>query len=47
MSVTTILVFGQKMLPKRSPSMYPLAIIGLGVWILVAPSSLRGRNSPM
>ena len=49
MSVTAILVLGQKLLPPKAAVDAPLAlaITGLGVWILLAPSSVPGLTPPM
>jgi predicted metal-binding membrane protein len=44
MSVTAILVLGQKLLPAVTAVDVPLAlaIVGLGIWIVLAPSSVPG-----
>jgi predicted metal-binding membrane protein len=44
MSVTAILVLGQKLLPAVAAVDVPLAlaIVGLGIWIVLAPSSVPG-----
>jgi hypothetical protein len=49
MSVTAVLIAAQKLLPPRAPidAVVGLAIIGLGVLILVAPSSVPGLAPPM
>jgi predicted metal-binding membrane protein len=49
MSVIAVLVLAQKVLPARAVIDVPLAlaIIGLGILILVAPSSLPGLTPPM
>jgi len=49
MSVTAILVLAQKLLPPKAAVDAPLAlaITGLGVWILLAPSSVPGLTPPM
>jgi predicted metal-binding membrane protein len=49
MSVTAILVLGQKLLPPMATVDVPLAlaITGLGVWIILAPSSVPGLTPPM
>jgi predicted metal-binding membrane protein len=49
MSVTAILVLGQKLLPPRAAVDVPvaLAITGLGIWIILAPSSVPGLTPPM
>jgi predicted metal-binding membrane protein len=49
MSVTAILVLGQKLLPPKAAIDMPLAlaITGLGVWIILAPSSVPGLTPPM
>jgi predicted metal-binding membrane protein len=49
MSVITALVLAQKLLPARAAVDVPLAlaIVGLGVLIVLAPSSLPGLTPPM
>jgi predicted metal-binding membrane protein len=49
MSVTAIVVLAQKLLPPRAAVDVPLAlaITGLGIWILLAPSSVPGLTPPM
>jgi predicted metal-binding membrane protein len=49
MAVIAILVAAQKLLPPRAAIDVPvtLAILGLGVLILVAPSSVPGLTPPM
>jgi predicted metal-binding membrane protein len=49
MSVTAILVLAQKLLPPKAAVDVPLAlaITGLGIWIILAPSSLPGLTPPM
>ena len=49
MSVTAILVLAQKLLPPKAAVDVPLAlaITGLGVWIILAPSSVPGLTPPM
>jgi predicted metal-binding membrane protein len=49
MSVTAILVAAQKLLPPKAAVDVPLAlaITGLGVWIILAPSSVPGLTPPM
>jgi len=49
MSVTAILVLGQKLLPPKAAIDVPLAlaIMGLGVWIILVPSSVPGLTPPM
>ncbi len=49
MSVMTVLVFAQKVLPPRTGIDLPLAlaIVGLGIAILLAPSSVPGLMPPM
>jgi predicted metal-binding membrane protein len=49
MSVIAVLVLGQKLLPARAAIDVPLAlaIVGLGVLIVVAPSSVPGLMPPM
>jgi predicted metal-binding membrane protein len=48
MVVATILVVGQKLLPPRAIVDAPLAlaIVGLGIFVLVAPSALPGLTPP-
>jgi predicted metal-binding membrane protein len=49
MSVVAVLVLVQKLLPSRAAVDLPvaLAIVGLGVLILLAPSSIPGVMPPM
>lgn len=49
MSVLTVLVLAQKVLPPRTAIDVPLAlaIVGLGIAILLAPSSVPGLTPPM
>lgn len=49
MSVVTILVLAQKLLPPKAAVDLPLAaaIVGFGIWVVVAPSSVPGLASPM
>jgi hypothetical protein len=49
MSVVTVLVLGQKLLPAKAVVDVPLAlaIVGLGIWIILAPSSVPGLVPPM
>jgi predicted metal-binding membrane protein len=49
MSVIAVLVFGQKLLPARAAIDVPLAlaIAGLGILIVIAPSSVPGLIPPM
>jgi predicted metal-binding membrane protein len=49
MSVTAILVLAQKLLPPNAAVDVPLAlaITGLGIWIILAPSSIPGLTPPM
>src|SRR5262249_12353495 len=49
MSVTAILVLAQKLLPPKAAVDVPLAlaITGLGIWIILAPSSVPGLTPPM
>jgi predicted metal-binding membrane protein len=49
MSVIAVLVLAQKLLPARSAIDVPLAlaIVGLGVLIIIAPSSVPGLMPPM
>jgi predicted metal-binding membrane protein len=49
MSVLTVLVLAQKILPPRTAIDLPLAlaIVGLGIVILLAPSSVPGFTPPM
>jgi predicted metal-binding membrane protein len=44
MAVITIVVFAQKLLPARAALDVPLAlaIVGLGIWIAIAPASVPG-----
>jgi predicted metal-binding membrane protein len=49
MSVTAILVLAQKLLPPQAAvdALLALAITGLGIWIILAPSSVPGLTPPM
>jgi predicted metal-binding membrane protein len=49
MSVIAVLVLAQKLLPSKAAIDVPLAlaIIGLGILIVLAPSSVPGLTSPM
>jgi predicted metal-binding membrane protein len=49
MSVIAVLVLGQKLLPARTAIDVPLAlaIVGLGICIVLAPSSVSGLVPPM
>jgi predicted metal-binding membrane protein len=49
MSVVAVAVFAQKLLPARAAVDVPLAlaIVGLGVLIIIAPSSIPGLTPPM
>ena len=49
MSVIAILVLAQKLLPPKAAVDVPLAlaITGLGIWIILVPSSVPGLTPPM
>jgi predicted metal-binding membrane protein len=49
MCVITVLVLAQKLLPAKAALDVPLAlaILGLGVLIVVAPSAVPGLTPPM
>jgi predicted metal-binding membrane protein len=49
MSVIAVLVLAQKLLPAKAAVDMPLAlaIIGLGIWIVLAPASVPGLVPPM
>jgi predicted metal-binding membrane protein len=49
MAVLAVLVVGQKLLPANAAVDVPLAlaIIGLGIWIILAPASVPGLTPPM
>jgi predicted metal-binding membrane protein len=49
MSVIAVLVLAQKLLPAKAAVDVPLAlaIVGLGIWIVLAPSSVPGLMPPM
>jgi predicted metal-binding membrane protein len=49
MAVIAILVLAQKLLPPKAAVDVPLAlaITGLGIWIILAPSSVPGLTPPM
>jgi predicted metal-binding membrane protein len=49
MSVIAVLVLAQKLLPAKAAVDVPLAlaIVGLGIWIVLAPSSVPGLVLPM
>jgi predicted metal-binding membrane protein len=49
MSAITVVVLGQKLLPAKASIDVPLAlaILGLGILIVIAPSSVPGLTPPM
>ena len=49
MVVIAVLVLGQKLLPAKAAVDVPLAlaIVGLGIWVVLAPSSVPGLVPPM
>jgi predicted metal-binding membrane protein len=49
MPVIAALVLAQKLMPARAPIDVPLAlaIVGLGIWIVLAPSAVPGFTPPM
>ena len=49
MAVTAVLVLAQKLLPPNAAVDVPLAlaITGLGIWIILAPSSVPGLTTPV
>jgi predicted metal-binding membrane protein len=49
MAVIAVLVLAQKLLPVKAAVDAPLAlmIVGLGIWIVLAPSSVPGLTPPM
>jgi hypothetical protein len=49
MAVITVLACAQKLLPLKAAIDVPLglAIIGLGIWIIMAPASVPGLVPPM
>jgi len=49
MLVIAVLVLAQKLLPAKAAVDVPLAlaIIGLGIWIILAPASVPGLVPPM
>jgi predicted metal-binding membrane protein len=49
MSVVAILVLAQKLMPPKAAVDVPLAlaIVGFGIWIVLAPSSVPGLMPPM
>jgi predicted metal-binding membrane protein len=49
MAVITVLVLAQKLVPGKAVLDVPLAlvIVGLGIWIIIAPSSVPGLTLPM
>jgi predicted metal-binding membrane protein len=49
MSMIAVLVLAQKLMPPRGAIDVPLAlaIVGLGIFIVVAPSSVPGLTPPM
>jgi predicted metal-binding membrane protein len=49
MAVIAVVVLAQKLLPARAAVDMPLAlaIVGLGIWIVLAPSSVTGLMPPM
>jgi predicted metal-binding membrane protein len=49
MAVIAVLVLAQKLLPPNAAADVPLAlaITGLGIWIILAPSSVPGLTTPV
>ena len=49
MAVIAVLVLAQKLLPAKAAIDVPLAvaIVGLGILVLIAPSSIPGLTPPM
>ena len=49
MSVIAVVILGQKILPANAAVDAPLAlvIVGLGILIVIAPSSVPGLTHPM
>ena len=49
MSVIAVLVLAQKVLPPKAAVDVPLAIaiVGLGIWIILSPSSVPGLTPPI
>ena len=49
MAVIAVLAFAQKLLPAKAAIDVPLAvaIVGLGILIIIAPSSIPGLTPPM
>ena len=49
MSVITVVVLAQKLLPAKAAVDVPLAlaIVGLGILIVIAPSLVTGLTPPM
>jgi predicted metal-binding membrane protein len=49
MAVVTIVIFAQKVLPRAAGLHVPLAValVGLGIWIAVAPDTVPGLTVPM
>ena len=49
MSVIAVIVLAQKVLPPKAAVDVPLAIaiVGLGIWIILSPSSVPGLTPPM
>ena len=49
MSVIAALSLGQKLLPAKAAVDVPLAIaiVALGIWIILSPSSVPGLTPPM
>jgi predicted metal-binding membrane protein len=49
MSVIAVLVLAQKLLPAKAAIDVPLAlaIVGVGILLVIAPSSVRGFTPPM
>jgi predicted metal-binding membrane protein len=49
MAAITVVVLAQKLLPAKAAIDVPvaLAIVGLGIWILLAPASVPGLTPPM
>ncbi len=49
MAVTAVIALAQKLLPAKAAIDVPLAvaIVGLGILIIIAPSSIPGLTPPM
>jgi predicted metal-binding membrane protein len=48
MAVVALLIFAEKVLPlgERLPHVFAIALVGLGLWVAIAPGSVPGLVHP-